>query len=190
MPPHPHSSQWEPADDETLVVRAREGDARSFETLVRRHQASMYRVALRLLGEREAAADAVQDAFVAAWRRLGAFRGDAAFATWLYRIVTNQCLSALRARGRAGVVVEFDPDRSSSRATGPENAAIAGVEMDALAGAVANLAEDLRVCWVLRESEQMGYVEIGASVGASPDTVRGRIHRARQQLAKEMRAWR
>lgn len=192
-PPHlpaPHANQWGPVDDETLVVRAQEGDARSFETLVRRHQASAYRLALRLLGEREAAADAAQDAFVAAWRRLDGFRCDAAFASWLYRIVTNQCLSVLRARGRTGMVVELDTDTSSPRDAGTEDAALADVEMDAVAAAVAKLAEDLRVCWVLREGEQMGYVEIGAIVGANPDTVRGRIYRARQQLAKEMRAWR
>jgi RNA polymerase sigma-70 factor (ECF subfamily) len=189
-PAHSDGGLNVPTDDTTLVVRAQEGDAWSFEVLVRRHQVAMYRLAWRLLGDTEAATDAVQDAFVAAWRRLPAFRGDAAFSSWMYRIVTNRCLSLLRARPRSPRAVELDPERSAPGATGPESAAIASAEQNALTAAVAALPENLRVCWVLRESEQMGYAEIAAIVGTSPDTVRGRIYRARQQLAKEMRAWR
>ncbi|RBL80186.1 RNA polymerase subunit sigma-70, partial [Streptomyces cavourensis] len=85
--------------DETLpVVRAGEGDEEAFEVLVRRHSPAMLQLAMRLLGDRADAEDAVQDAFVSAWRKLPEFRRDAAFSTWLHRIVTNRCLNRLRSR--------------------------------------------------------------------------------------------
>jgi RNA polymerase sigma-70 factor (ECF subfamily) len=142
-------------DDLSLVVRAQEGDTRAFEVLIRRHEAAMYRLALSLLGESHAAADAVQNAFLAAWRRLGSLRADGAFTSWMYRIVTNQCLSLLRARGRAGIVVELESEIPSSD-SGPETAAVTELALDAFAAAIAALPENLRVCWVLREAEQLG----------------------------------
>ncbi len=86
------------ADDALLAVRAAEGDEESFAVPVRGHAPSLVRLATRLLGDRAEAEDAVQDAFVSAWRRLPEFHGRAAFGTWIYRIVTNRCLNMLRAR--------------------------------------------------------------------------------------------
>ena len=75
--------------DAALVRRAQQGDRYAFEQLVRTHEARMYTLAARVLGSREDAADAVQDALVRAWLALPKFRGDARFSTWLYRIVVN-----------------------------------------------------------------------------------------------------
>jgi RNA polymerase sigma-70 factor, ECF subfamily len=168
-------------------VRAQEGDARAFEVLARRHQAALYRIAVRVTGDAAEAEDALQEALLDAWRRIGRFRGESAFSTWMYRIVTHRCLSALRRR-RPVPVEEIEapaPSRDS-----PERAAERGAGMDALRDALAALPAEQRVCWVLREMEGLSYAEISAITGATEDAVRGRIHRARTRLAEAMRAWR
>ncbi len=181
-------------DEETLVVRAQEGDVRAFEALARRHQAALYRVAVRVMGDAAEAEDALQESLLDAWRRIDRFRGDSAFSTWMYRVVTNRCLAMLRRR-RPVPVDEADPALGGAVAqarppASPERAAELDAELGALGGALADLPGDLRVCWVLRELEGLGYEEIAAVTGVGETTVRGRIHRARTRLAEAMRPWR
>lgn len=174
-------------DEATLVVRAQEGDARAFELLALRHQDALYRLAVRVMGDRAEAEDALQEALIDAWRRIGRFRGDSAFSTWMYRIVTNRCVGMLRRRRPVPVErIEAPAPAHDS----PERAAERDAGMAALTRAVADLSDDLRVCWVLREMEGLGYAEISEITGASEDAVRGRIHRARIRLAEVMRPWR
>jgi len=192
-PPPPDASAARPEqrpaglDEQTLVVRAQEGDARSFEVLARRHQAALYRVAVRVLGDPGEAEDALQEALLDAWRRIGAFRAESAFSTWMYRVVTNRCMGMLR--NRRPVPVERMDD-TAAVADSPEHTAELDAGMVALGQAVAGLRDELRVCWVLRELEGLGYTDIAHITGASEDAVRGRIHRARVQLAEVMRPWR
>lgn len=174
-------------DDLTLVVRAQEGDVRAFETLARRHQAALYRLAVRVMGDHAEAEDALQEALLDAWRRIDRFRGDSAFSTWMYRVVTNRCLAMLRKR-RPLPVAEFAEHVVAPDS--PERSAEADAGMAALGTALQGLGDDLRICWVLREMEGLGYAEIAAITGASEDAVRGRIHRARTRLAEVMRPWR
>lgn len=177
-------------DETTLVVRAQEGDVRAFEALARRHQATLYRLAVRVMGDPGEAEDALQEALLDAWRRIGGFRGDSAFSTWMYRVVTNRCLGMLRRRRPLPVErVEEAVDEAVARDS-PERSAEVDAGMVALGRAVQGLRDELRVCWVLRELEGLGYVEIAQITGASEDAVRGRIHRARLQLAEVMRPWR
>jgi len=177
-------------DDATLVVRAQEGDSRAFEALVRRHQGAMYRLALRTLGDAGDAEEATQEAFLAAWRRLDAFRGEAAFSSWLYRIVTNRCLNRARARRSSVPLEQVSAELSSSEATGPERGAETNEQLAALRIALQDLSAEQRVCWVLREQDGLGYAQIAEMIGISPTAVRGRIYRARQQLSEVMRPWR
>lgn len=183
--------------DEVLAVRAREGDPRAFEVLLRRHQRMAFATALRIVGRRSDAEDATQDAFVTAWRRLPEFRGDAAFSTWLHRIVTTRALNQIRARSRhddrrsgpdiadfADAVVPVTSDAS------PEAAVQAGALVDALHTALAALSEQQRWCWVLRELQGCSYEEIADMTGTSVTAVRGRLHRARIALAASMGEWR
>jgi RNA polymerase sigma-70 factor (ECF subfamily) len=174
-------------DDLTLVVRAQEGDVRAFETLARRHQAALYRLAVRVMGDHAEAEDALQEALIDTWRRIDRFRGDSAFSTWMYRIVTNRCVAMLRKRRPlpVGTIEDRAPAPDS-----PERSAEADAGMAALGAALRGLGDDLRVCWVLRELEGLGYTEIAEITGASEDAVRGRIHRARTRLAEVLRAWR
>ena len=174
-------------DEATLVVRAQEGDVRAFEALARRHQAALYRLAVRVVGDPTEAEDALQEALLDAWRRIGRFRGDSAFSTWMYRVVTNRCLGMLRRR----TPVPVDRfDESATAPDSPERSAEFDAGMAALGRALQGLRGELRVCWVLRELEGLGYAEIAQITGASEDAVRGRIHRARVQLAEVMRPWR
>jgi RNA polymerase sigma-70 factor (ECF subfamily) len=174
-------------DDLTLAVRAQEGDVRAFEVLARRHQRALYRVAVRVTGDPGEAEDALQEALLDAWRHLGSYRGDAAFSTWMYRIVTNRCIAALRRRRpppEAGVGADAAAPDS------PARAAELDAELAALGRAVQDLPYEQRVAWVLRELEGMGYAEIAAIAGVGETAVRGRIHRARVRLAEVMRGWR
>jgi RNA polymerase sigma-70 factor (ECF subfamily) len=174
-------------DEETLVVRAQEGDVRAFEALARRHQGALYRLAVRVLGDHVEAEDALQEALLDAWRRLDRFRGDSAFSTWMYRVVTNRCLAMLRRRRPLPVERLRD---TAPAGDSPERAAEVDAGLAALGRALRELNDDLRVCWVLRELEGLGYAEIAEVTGASEHAVRGRIHRARTRLAEVMRAWR
>ena len=176
-------------DDLTLVVRAQEGDVRAFETLVRRYQRRFYRLAMRLLGHRSDAEEAVQEAFVAAWRALPGFRGEAAFSSWMYRIVTNRCLQLLRTRRPVTTLDEL-PDQPNPEGTSPEHLAETQDRATALQRALLDLPTDQRTCWILRELHGLGYEDIATIVAASPDAVRGRLHRARRTLAEVMTPWR
>jgi RNA polymerase sigma-70 factor (ECF subfamily) len=173
-------------DEATLVVRAQEGDVRAFEELARRHQAALYRLAVRVMGDAGEAEDALQEAMLDAWRHIERFRGESAFSTWMYRVVTNRCLGMLRRR--RPVPVERVAD--SAAPDSPERSAEVDAGMAALGWELRGLRPELRVCWVLRELEGLGYTEIALITGASEDAVRGRIHRARAQLAEVMRPWR
>ncbi|MBW0104875.1 sigma-70 family RNA polymerase sigma factor [Pseudonocardia sp. KRD291] len=178
-------------DETTLVVRAQEGDVHAFEELARRHQDALFRVAVRVLGNRADAEDALQEALLDAWKKIGAFRGEAAFSTWMYRIVTNRCTALLRRSRPTVPVSEIGDDALASPGShSPERAAEMDAEMAALSRAVARLPEEQRTCWVLRELEGLGYAEIAEITGAGETAVRGRIHRARTALAEGMREWR
>ncbi|MGH4033594.1 RNA polymerase sigma factor [Actinomycetota bacterium Odt1-20B] len=176
--------------DALLARRAAEGDEEAFETLVRRHGPVLLRLAARLLGDRTEGEDAVQDAFVSAWRRLPEYRGDAAFLSWMYRIVTNRCLNVLRARRPTAdldaVPEPAAPDHQTSVARTVEGKAA----LDALQDALTQLTPQQRACWVLREMHGLSYEEIADAVGISHQAVRGRIFRARRYLTEVMGAWR
>jgi RNA polymerase sigma-70 factor (ECF subfamily) len=182
-------------DEVTLAVRAQEGDVRAFETLARRHQGALFRAAVRIVDDPADAEDALQEALLDAWRRFGGFHADSAFSTWMYRIVTNRCLDLLRRRRRVVPVDEIGEDRlvAAGPAAGsgePAHAAEVDAGMAALRVALAGLSDEQRVCWVLRELEGLGYTEIAQITGVTETAVRGRIHRARKELAEAMRPWR
>lgn len=177
----------DPLDETTLVVRAQEGDVRAFEELARRHQAALYRLAVRVMGDAGEAEDALQEALLDAWRRIDRFRGDSAFSTWMYRVVTNRCTGMLRRRRPTPVEGIGD---TAPAPDSPERAAEVDAGLEALGRALRGLNDDLRIAFVLRELEGLGYAEIAEITGASEQAVRGRIHRARTRLAEVMRAWR
>lgn len=176
-------------DDPTLIARAQDGDVRAFEELVTRYQTPMFRLAVRMLGAGREAEDVVQEVFLMAWRRMSALRSDAAFVSWLYRMTTNRCLNVLRARRP---VAELDPDVTVSPypATQPERAAEIDGELAALTEALDRITPEQRAAWLLREAHGRSYEEIAQIMGTTTTAVRGRIARARVQLAEAMLPWR
>jgi RNA polymerase sigma-70 factor (ECF subfamily) len=178
-----------PLDDATLVSRARDGDVRAYEQLVLRYQAPMFRLASRMLANRGDAEDVVQEVFLTAWRRLPQLIEDAAFVGWLYRTTTNRCLNVIRAR-RPQVDVDLEAEVSQRADAQPEHAAQVSEQMAALTKALQELTPEQRACWLLREVHGRSYEEIGEIVETSGTAVRGRIARARAQLAEVMQPWR
>ncbi len=174
-------------DDATLVARARDGDVPAYEQLVRRYQGPMYRLAVRMLASTGDAEDVVQEVFLTAWRRLGQLEDDGAFVGWLYRTTTNRCLNVVRARKP---VADVELDEQESPAPRPERAAETGAQLTALVAALDHLTGEQRACWLLREIHGRSYDEIAHTIGATSTAVRGRIARARAQLAEVMAPWR
>jgi RNA polymerase sigma-70 factor, ECF subfamily len=179
----------EPEGDGSLVRRFLDGETSAFGTLVERHQTRVFNVCLRILGNREDAFDAAQETFVAALRKVGQFRGDAAFTTWLHRVAVNVCYDELRKQQRRPMLHVVAPGGSDEpREAGPPSAdhadEVSG-SMDA-AAALARVPEEFRVALVLADIQDLPYDQIAQILGVPIGTVKSRVHRGRLALAKAM----
>ncbi|MFF3461991.1 RNA polymerase sigma factor [Streptomyces sp. NPDC002619] len=177
--------------DGLLAVRAAEGDEDSFAVLVRRHSRSLLALARYLLGNAQDAEEAVQDAFVSAWRRLPEYRHGAEFRTWMYRITVNRCLTMMRRRRPPPISLDIVVEPAAGDAwSQPARSAEQDAATVALACALAELDARQRVCWILREVQGLPYKEIAHVTQTSEQTVRGRLFRARRSLQEAMSPWR
>jgi RNA polymerase sigma-70 factor (ECF subfamily) len=190
----------EAADDHALIAGVRRGDAGAFEALMRRYNRRLYRTARAILKDDGAAEDALQEAYVAAYRHLPEFRGDAQLATWLTRIVVNQALQALRKRRRDEVVVLFEEPTDEAReepfsaaqpSAGTPEAAMMRTELRHLIERkIDDLPDGYRTVFMLREVEDLTVEETATALGIPEATVRSRLFRAkarlREALAQEM----
>ncbi|MEZ5319253.1 MAG: sigma-70 family RNA polymerase sigma factor [Vicinamibacterales bacterium] len=180
--------------DEVLAARAASGDGHAFEALVVRYQARIFRLACRLTDETEAL-DVVQDAFLQVHRHLSAFRGDARFGTWLFRIATNAALMHRRTRARRpaesleAFLPRFDADGTLEETPEALRLAVHAedlIDRQALAmrarAAIERLPDPYRVAFVLRDLEELSTADVAQVLGADPATVRQRVHRARLML--------
>lgn len=172
-------------EDSILVRAAQNGDVDAFEELVRRYQTSIYRVALRMLGSRADAQDAVQETFVRAWRALPRFRHDSAISTWLYRIVTRRALDRIASRRSTGTLNEVEVEAGPD----PAQAAEHQERLRAIRRAIAKLPPDQRAALVLREFEGLSYQEVAQVLGASVPAIKTRIHRARLTIIQQTSSW-
>lgn len=180
--------RWAGLDDAHLVSRAREGYPEAYAVLVERHRDRAYRVALRLLDNPADAEDVTQDALVQAWESLPRFRGDSAFSTWLYRIVTNRALNHVRRdRGRHALLPEEHPAAPGER---PDERVVGDQRRAALGAAIAALPFEQRAPLVLHQFEGCSYEEVATILQLSSSAVKSRIFRARRQLADAMAGWR
>ena len=166
--------------DADLLAAHCAGDPDAFGELFRRHRDRMWAVALRTCGDREIAADAVQDGFLAAFRRADSFRGDAAFTTWLHRIVVNACLDRLRRRRPTTPLPEYDSVEIADRR---DDHASTEVALDVRV-ALARLPEGQRVALVLVDMHGMGVAEAAEILGVAEGTVKSRCARGRAALAE------
>ncbi len=172
-----------PRAEHDLVAAAAAGDADAFADLVRRHGPRVRATCLRIVGDDAGADDCAQDAFAKAWRALGGFDRRSAFATWLYRIATNEALQAVRRRRPQEVLVEEAPAAAVSREPGPGIDRIARAEVrDVVRRRLLELPEMLRIPVVLRDVEEWSNEEIATALELSVPAAKARIHRGRMRL--------
>jgi len=165
-------------DDRALLAAHAAGDRQAFGRLVARHQERLWAVALRTLGDREEAADALQDALLSAYRAAGSYRGDARVTTWLHRIVVNACLDRVRRRAVRATVPLPEQERPDPR---DEMAAReTALEVEA---ALAALPADQRTALVLVDVQGMPVADAAAVLGVPTGTVKSRCSRGRARLA-------
>jgi len=193
------ADQAEAAQIAALVTRAKGGDSLAFDRLVELHASAVYNLALRVTRSQEEAEDCVQEAFVRAYTGLRNFRGEAAFATWLYRVALNVAREAYKKRGRAPLaateLASDDPDESVDldqfAADGPqhetpEHAAIASQRRELVLRAVAGLPPHHREVIALYDLQGLSYEEIATVLQLRVGTVKSRLNRARLALKEAL----
>lgn len=163
--------------DRLDAARAAEGDTTAFERLYHRHIARVHTLARRMLGT-EHADDAVQDVFVRAWQKLGLFRGEAAFGTWLHRLAINVILARRGDLGKQRARY-IENEFAFERAEAPRVSNEARIDLEA---ALQKLPEGARQVFVLHDVEGFKHEEIAALLQVTAGTSKSQLHRARMVL--------
>ena len=164
-----------------LVRRAQAGDRAAFRRLYEDHVGRVYALCLRLTGDPEDAMERTQDVFVRAWGKLGSFRGEAAFATWLHRLAVNVVLTDRRSAGRR----ERRAETAAGMGPRSEPAPRAGLAVD-LERAIATLPPGARAVFVLYDVEGYRHEEIAEMTGIAAGTSKAQLHRARKLLREAL----
>jgi RNA polymerase sigma-70 factor (ECF subfamily) len=172
----------DPTDAELLQAHVA-GDAGAFATLVARHQDRLWAVALGVMRNPDDAADALQEAYISAFRRAGTFRGDARVTTWLHRVVVNACLDRLRSLKVRSAETLPDLDRSPELAAEPADPVEAQQDRAQIVAALGRLNADQRAALVLVDMQGYSVDEAAAILGCAPGTVKSRCARGRARLA-------
>jgi RNA polymerase sigma-70 factor (ECF subfamily) len=174
-----------------MSAHARVSTVADFTNVMRRYNQRLFRVARSILRHDADAEDALQDAYVQAYRKIDEFRGDAELSTWLTRIVINQALMRVRSRARDGVVVPFhghdgepgpEPEVPDEHTESPSDAVIRGELRRMLEQRIDELPDAFRMVFVMREVEEMTARETADALGIPEATVRTRLFRARALL--------
>ncbi len=193
----PQPAATAPPDDVELARAVARRDARAFETLMRRHNRMLYRTARAILSDDAEAEDAVQEAYIAAFRNIARFQGGSKLSTWLARIVINEAYQRLRKQKHAANVVPLDAyergeeiEMADTTTEAPEAAAMRAELRRMLERKIDELPGQFRVAYMLREVEEMTVEEAAECLDVPPETVRSRAFRARallrESLAKEI----
>ncbi len=174
--------------EKELVRAAGAGDTEAFTQLVELYEDRVYRLALRMCRTASDAEDVAQEAFISAWRGLPSFRGEAGFATWLYRLTSNAAIDYLRRTKKERGVLSLDDDETGpaipDRGEGPQEATESRELRLAVTACMGKLGEDHRDILILREIQGLSYEEIGTELGLEVGTVKSRLSRARAALRK------
>ena len=176
----------EPGDAE-VVARVLGGEREAFGVLIRRYEPGLLRYATRMLGSPDAAADAVAEGLVRAYRHLAGCRDPSSLRTWLYRIVANRCKSHLGRRSTGDVSLDEAPFIADP---GDNEAAVERAEQWALLErALMTLSPEKREAFLLKHVEGMSYEEIAAATGERVPTLKMRVHRARESLLRALKEY-
>ena len=177
-----------------LVARAAHGDSAAFEALMRRYNRMLFRTARAILRDDAEAEDALQEAYIQAYRALGTFRGEAELSTWLARIVANEALQRLRKHARRAEIVPLQPsadaeleqvsDTQTDKA--PELGAARAEMRRLLESQIDALPDPYRAVFMLRAVEELSVEETAAVLDLEPATVRTRLFRARSMLREAL----
>jgi RNA polymerase sigma-70 factor (ECF subfamily) len=176
------------SNDEQMVERALSGDPEAFGEIVRRWERRIFALAFGMLGREEDARDATQETFMAAFRNLRSFRGEAKVSSWLHRIAVNQCITRQRrAKVRGETALEDEAEKNAAVFALPLDASPArAVEYtersDAVRRAVTALPPDLRQVVVMKEFEELTFQEISDVLQIPLSTVKSRLYTALRQL--------
>lgn len=182
--------------DAELVLRICAGNHHAFELLMRRYNRVLFRTARSVLKDDSEAEDALQDAYLQAYRNMHAFRGDASLQTWLTRIVLNEAIARSRKLGRRAEIIDLglgtDEPAQEEQAmdhnspASPENMALRGQFRALLEKHIDKLPDAFRTVFVLRAVEELGADEVALCLGIPEATVRTRFFRARGMLRESL----
>jgi RNA polymerase sigma-70 factor, ECF subfamily len=186
-------------EDQRLMVAFKKGDAKAFERLLARHKKAIYNFCLRMLGDRAAAEDALQEVFLRVVRSAKDWESHAKLTTWLYTIARNHCIDAIRKAGyrkTASLDQTLDPNEEAGGTLGdrvsdeesvtPDRGAESSRLREKLAAAIASLSEDQREVFVMREYSGMPFKDIASVVGVPENTVKSRMRYALEHLRSHL----
>lgn len=188
-------------NDTTLVRAAQRGDKHAFAQLVAKYEQRVYNLARKMMRDQQDAEDVLQETFISVFRHLDEFQGDAAFATWLYRIATNASLMKLRGRKTPPLSLDEPVESDAYAGDGampreivdwnftPEEALLSTEVREQMDAAVAALPESMRAVFVLRDIEGLSVQETAEVLGISVPNVKTRLHRARLMLRENLSAY-
>jgi RNA polymerase sigma-70 factor (ECF subfamily) len=185
-------------DDAQLVARLKRRDKTALEDMIQIHGAKMYGVALQFMRNEYDAREAMQDALVSVWNKIGSFEGKSAFSSWLYRVTANAALMALRKKKRRENDVSLDTAASdddeislpalrlSDKGPSPDATALTGELGEQVRAAIDRLPEPYRVVVLLRDVEELPMTEVMEATGLSEPALKSRLHRARLALREAL----
>jgi RNA polymerase sigma-70 factor, ECF subfamily len=201
MQPATAAIAYDKLSDLELAQRISTGDKHAFELLMRRHNQMLYRTARSILKDEAEAEDAVQEAYLLAYRGMRRFRGDAKLSTWLVRIVVNEAIGRARKRSRGAEIIQLGSETQEDREAveenvnqtlpeQPEHAAQRAQTRRLLEAKIDELPDAFRTVFVLRALEELSVEESAVALGIPEATVRSRFFRARgllrEALSKEI----
>jgi len=176
--------------DAELVTLGQAGDTRAFDELVRRYQDKVYRLSYKILRHEDDASEALQDAFLSAFRGLKNFKAESTFSTWLYRIATNAALMKYRKRREGHVSIEQSQSTNEDAealqlpdwSTQPLDELLDAETNEIMAEGINKLPDELRTVFVLRDIQEKSNAEVAEELGLTVAAVKSRLHRARITL--------
>jgi RNA polymerase sigma-70 factor (ECF subfamily) len=176
-----------PREVESVVLRASTGDASAFEELYHHYCRRVYSLCVRLTGSVDDAEDLTQDVFLLVHRKLGSFRGDASFSTWLHRVTVNRALMHLRKGSvRHEQAEDQDTLRKITEAHAREHDGLSLIDRIALWRAIRNLPRGYRTVLVLHDVEGYRHDEIAALLGISVGATKSQLHKARMKVRRSL----